>query len=108
MELGNADVLIIGAGPAGLAAASACRHSNVRYCVVDAGECLIQRRRSDPSSLVQGTGGAGLYSDGKFSYFPSATQLWRLEDTVALHRAYDWFGGGRLAVWFDGAASRQR
>lgn len=92
MGFPNADVLIVGAGPAGLAAAAACRQSNVSYFICDLGERLSQRSRSDPSSLVCGTGGAGLYSDGKFSFFPSATKLWNLEDSEALRRAYEWFG----------------
>ncbi|MCB9924545.1 MAG: FAD-binding protein [Planctomycetaceae bacterium] len=87
----DADVLIIGAGPAGLAAASACRQSNVSYCICETGDRIRQRSRSDASSLVQGTGGAGLYSDGKFSFFPSATKLWKLEDSAALRHAYEWF-----------------
>lgn len=91
MDSLSADVLIIGAGPAGLAAAAACRHSNVTYRSFDAGGRLEQRSRSDSSSLVQGTGGAGLYSDGKFSFFPSATHLWRLQDSAILQRAYHWF-----------------
>lgn len=91
MRLDNTDVLIIGAGPAGLAAAAACRHSNVSYCICEIGERLVQRSRYAPSSIVQGTGGAGLYSDGKFSFFPSATQLWKLRDLALLQRAYEWF-----------------
>jgi hypothetical protein len=91
MLLSSSDVLIIGAGPAGLAAAAACRHSRVSYCICEIGERLIQRSRSDPSSLVQGTGGSGLYSDGKFSFFPSATQLWKLQNSAFLRQAYEWF-----------------
>ena len=91
MHIPGADVLIVGAGPAGLAAAAACRRCNVSYCICEIGNRLLRRNRSDPSSLVQGTGGAGLYSDGKFSFFPSATKLWQLDNTTALRLAYDWF-----------------
>lgn len=38
-----------------------------------------------------GVGGSGLYSDGKFSFFPSATRLWDLTDRDALRRSWDWF-----------------
>ncbi len=91
MQPSKADVLIIGAGPAGLAAATACRDNNISYRLCDVGERLSQRSRVDPSSLVRGTGGAGLYSDGKFSFYPSATRLWELEDSESLLRAYEWF-----------------
>jgi uncharacterized FAD-dependent dehydrogenase len=86
----TADVLIIGAGPAGLAAGSACRQSNVSYRICEAGGRFEQRVRSESSSLVQGIGGAGLYSDGKFSFFPSATQLWRLEYPAILQKSFHW------------------
>jgi len=33
---------------------------------------------------LQGIGGAGLYSDGKLSFFPSSTELWLLPDQKAL------------------------
>ena len=36
------------------------------------------------ASLVEGVGGAGLYSDGKFSFRPSATRLWELQPSETL------------------------
>lgn len=50
--------------------------------VVDAGPSLEHRSQDDPRLVVEGLGGAGLYSDGKFSFWPSATQLWRLDDAL--------------------------
>jgi uncharacterized FAD-dependent dehydrogenase len=35
-------------------------------------------------------GGAGLFSDGKFSFWPSGTRVWRLDPDL-LRQAYDWF-----------------
>jgi uncharacterized FAD-dependent dehydrogenase len=40
--------------------------------------------------LGYGVGGSGLYSDGKFSFYPSASDLWRLPDYHALHDGYLW------------------
>lgn len=60
-------------------------------CVVlERGDSVRDRDRSRASDLVVGVGGAGLYSDGKFSFAPSATKLWELEPRVALNEAYNW------------------
>jgi hypothetical protein len=40
-------------------------------------------------NLTTGVGGCGLYSDGKFSFFPSATQLWQLRTRAALAASYE-------------------
>ena len=85
------DCLIIGAGPAGLAAAAGCESSRASFLLVEAGVPLAQRDRESPDLLTEGVGGAGLFSDGKFSFFPSASQLWVLRDKDALSAAYRWF-----------------
>lgn len=59
-------------------------------CVLERGEPTARRERSRPQDLVSGVGGAGLYSDGKFSFAPSATALWTLEPSDALREAYEW------------------
>lgn len=84
------DVLIVGSGPAGLAAAQELNGGELRVALVDAGRSVRERDRDDPDDMTCGHGGAGLYSDGKFSFFPSATSLWRLPDRAALQRAYQW------------------
>ena len=38
--------------------------------------------------ILSGVGGAGLFSDGKHSFFPASTQLWALPDRAALAHAY--------------------
>ncbi len=85
------DVIIIGAGIAGLAAAIACRNRGLDVVVLDRGPPLDERNRIDPSDIASGVGGAGLFSDGKFSFFPSATKLWHLKPQKDLIAAYDWF-----------------
>ena len=85
------DVAIVGAGPAGLAAACALREARpaLRVAVLDRG-VFRSPRDATPAGLVQGVGGAGLWSDGKFSWAPAATRLWELSnDGGALERAYD-------------------
>jgi uncharacterized FAD-dependent dehydrogenase len=82
--------VIIGAGPAGLAAANAAAHLDP--LVIDAGPAQHQRTRFSPLTAAQGVGGAGLFSDGKFSFWPSGTRLWRLDPDL-LQQAYDWFRG---------------
>src|SRR5690606_23141324 len=43
-----------------------------------------------PSHLATGVGGAGLFSDGKFSFYPSATHLWQLAPVEGMHAACAW------------------
>jgi uncharacterized FAD-dependent dehydrogenase len=84
------DVVIIGGGPAGLAAASGFVGSDFRVLVVDAGKSLASRDHRAPSDIAEGYGGAGLFSDGKFSFFPSASELWNLPNTSELRKSYAW------------------
>jgi uncharacterized protein len=58
--------------------------------VLEVGTSLLERRRDTPAHLTSGVGGAGLYSDGKFSFYPAASALWRLHDTPRLERSYAW------------------
>lgn len=58
------------------------------------------RSHEHPTSAVQGVGGAGLFSDGKFSFWPSASSLWRLHTTL-LVEAYEWFIEQLASVGID-------
>lgn len=51
---------------------------------------MFARDRNIPEDLVTGVGGAGPFSDGKFSWYPSATALWLLDDGRLLRQAYSW------------------
>jgi len=82
------DVLIVGAGPAGLAAAAGLRGTGLRMLVVEQGSSLVERDAHRSRHLASGVGGAGLFSDGKFSFRPSATRLWELAPTSDLRNAY--------------------
>ncbi|MFD5483298.1 FAD-dependent oxidoreductase [Streptomyces hawaiiensis] len=84
------DLVIVGAGPAGLAAAQRLAGSPYRVALVDGGKPVTSRDRHAAEDLTRGHGGAGLFSDGKFSFFPSASELWTLPRTEDLHAAYEW------------------
>lgn len=48
------------------------------------------RDRYNPEESACGVGGAGLFSDGKFSFFPSSTDLWKLPKKELLLQSLDW------------------
>ncbi|MEQ9885612.1 FAD-dependent oxidoreductase [Pectobacterium zantedeschiae] len=84
------DVAVIGAGPAGLAAVQNLDKFECSVLLIDQGRSIFERDKDLESELTQGHGGAGLYSDGKFSFFPSASNLWNLPRSKDLRAAYDW------------------
>ncbi|MFI1304994.1 FAD-binding protein [Streptomyces sioyaensis] len=84
------DILVVGAGPAGLAAANRLSAERYSTLVVDAGKPVTDRDRDAPEDMSQGYGGAGLFSDGKFSFFPSASELWSLRRYPDLRAGFDW------------------
>jgi uncharacterized FAD-dependent dehydrogenase len=86
----DCDVVIVGAGPAGLAAAARLAGSGQQVTMIDGGKPIDERDRYAESEMTRGHGGAGLFSDGKFSFYPSATELWSLPDTAELRMAFDW------------------
>lgn len=83
-------VAIIGTGPAGLAAAARLKGTGVDFVILDGGKMVNDRDRYLPEDATRGHGGAGLFSDGKFSFFPSASELWSLPRNKDLREAYDW------------------
>ncbi len=85
------DAVVVGSGPAGLSAGCGLADAGVEAVVVDAGKWISDRTRSEPTEVGSGVGGAGLYSDGKFSFRPSASELWVVEPARDRDRAYDWF-----------------
>jgi uncharacterized protein len=85
------ETLIIGGGPAGLSIANALSlGGDHNFLLIDSGKSLEERDRHSPGGISSGLGGAGLFSDGKFSFFPSASKLWHLPDKESLDQAYQW------------------
>lgn len=81
-------VAIIGGGPAGIAAGRALSSLGIEFSLFEAGQALGDRRHDHAEDLGTGIGGAGLFSDGKFSFYPSGTHLYTLEDRARLQEAY--------------------
>lgn len=84
------DVVVLGAGPAGLASGVSALDCGASLLAIERGLPVAGRSRHSPGDLVAGVGGAGLYSDGKFSYAPSATELWSTRPAELLRDAYAW------------------
>ncbi len=82
------DAVVVGAGPAGLSAAAEIA-ATATCLLIEQGRRHTARDRDAPEDILSGVGGAGLFSDGKHSFFPSATELWRLPDRARLERAYE-------------------
>lgn len=77
-------VLVVGGGPAGLMCGARLAELGVEgVLVVDSGPALEERDRRRPAELLQGQGGAGLYSDGKFSFAPAGTMAYQLSATLS-------------------------
>lgn len=74
------DVIIVGAGPAGLFAAHELTSSDLRTLVIDAGRDIDERicpmssvkgcQHCKPCSILRGVGGSGAYSDGTLNLRP--------------------------------------
>lgn len=86
----DGNLVVLGAGPAGLAAGMTAVEKGAACVVLDRGLPVSRRDRERPADLVSGVGGAGLYSDGKFSFAPSASALWGLRPDEVLTEAYEW------------------
>jgi uncharacterized protein len=89
-QINEVEIAIVGAGPAGLAAAHACLARGNTFLIIETGPSSTQRSVESPEQVLHGIGGAGLYSDGKLSYFPAAHQLWSLPSTSTLQKAFSW------------------
>lgn len=90
------ETVIVGAGPAGLSVLYTLMNTKENnYCVkekvllIDLGKDIDSRQREDAVDCTMGLGGAGLYSDGKFSFYPCGTKVWNLKDKTLLVRSYD-------------------
>lgn len=70
------DVLIVGAGISGIAAYLRIAQDCQKVKIIEAGDPLDERLLSGSNrSVVNGFGGAGLYSDRKWSGFPAGSEM---------------------------------
>lgn len=84
------NTVIIGAGPAGLSAGLYLKEKKVSFAILDCGKPFLERDRTHPFELSHGVGGSGLFSDGKFSYPPSASGLWQGMRLERAKKIYQW------------------
>jgi uncharacterized FAD-dependent dehydrogenase len=101
------DVIIIGGGPAGLAAGVVLKSTEKKYLILERGKDLINRDSNNPLDISSGIGGCGLFSDGKLSFPPSASYLWTHFNEKKLKKAYQYLSsilgelGQKLENWSD-------
>jgi uncharacterized FAD-dependent dehydrogenase len=92
----NYDVIVVGAGPAGIFASLELCNANLDVLLLDKGKeidarvCPVQTRNGtcalcSPCNLVSGFGGAGAFSDGKLTL--STRVGGRLQEVVGLEEA---------------------
>ncbi|CAF3485810.1 unnamed protein product [Rotaria socialis] len=89
--------VIVGSGPAGLSASYGLNaHHETNYLLIDSGDGLSERVQSNDKTHIGGIGGAGLFSDGYFVFYPAGNRLWLL-DQECLRESYN-----QLAKMFQG------
>lgn len=92
----NVDVIIIGGGPAAILCGAILKRENLRFHIFEKGKAHKDRDREDPYDVSSGFAGAGLFSDGKLSYPPSASWMWKNLMPRPLENAYtdvqNWLG----------------
>lgn len=96
------DTIIIGGGVSGLAAGYYLTQKKHCVLIVERGKHIYERHREDAFDVANGEGGAGLYSDGKVSFFPSASQLW-LQNCYEVKDGYNYLRRflGEIGVSID-------
>ncbi len=83
-------ILIVGAGPAGISAGAALSSRGIQSVIVELGKNIKERDHNLAEDLGMGIGGAGVFSDGKFSYYPSGTKIYDLENKSNLKISHKW------------------
>ena len=89
-NINKVEIFILGAGPAGLSAVHALQKENISsYILIDLGKRIHDREKYDNENAFMGSGGAGLYSDGKFSFYPCGTKVWELPNEEQISKSYE-------------------
>jgi len=84
------DVAIIGAGPSGLACASGFDNTDLKVHIFEKGKDISLREHKKIKDIEHGVGGAGLFSDGKISFYPSGSRLYQLGNVEQLQKSHNW------------------
>lgn len=84
------DAIIIGAGPAGLFNGCVFEEHGIDYKIIEQGKKFDERDKQIEEDVSYGFGGAGLFSDGKLSYPPSASKLWTKLNPKYLKKSYEY------------------
>ena len=92
---------IIGGGPSGLATAATLAENGIRSIVFDSGSWFSERRSEQAFDLAKGIGGAGLFSDGKFSYYPANSYIYHLPEIDRIKTSYIWLVSLLKSVGID-------
>lgn len=71
------DVVIVGAGPAGLAVAKKLRELGVSSHIFEAGPMTTERMKQGVEAVVNGVGGAAFWSDRKLTAWPAGVNALR-------------------------------
>ena len=88
MVVANYDAVVIGLGPSGIMATLTLLQKGYRVIGIDRGKSFEKRDSEIPYDVANGFGGAGLFSDGKLSFFPAASNLWANLEKSNLKEAY--------------------
>lgn len=83
------DAVVIGLGPSGMMAVWNMKNNGKKVLGIDRGKAYNKRIRSIPLDVGGGFGGAGLFSDGKLSFYPAASKIWKNLDTATLKKSYE-------------------
>ena len=100
------DVAVIGLGPSGMMALDYLSGHGIKVLGIEKGK-LPNQRSQFAQDIASGFGGAGLFSDGKLSFFPSGSKLWNGLPINQLRNAYkevkNYLGivGCEIPIWKD-------
>lgn len=72
------EIVIVGAGVAGISCAQKLFENKKDFIVIECGKPVEERDRD--RDVASGFGGAGLFSDGKYSFYPASTELYKLKN----------------------------
>lgn len=67
------------------------KNKKIQYLILEKGSLLIERSADKPEDIMSGVDGGELFADGKLSFPPSASNLWKSLPSQEVKKAYDVF-----------------